>query len=192
MALKSPPFLFIKYNSLFFLKYIKILQNAISNTNVNNTINQNPTKDYQSQSDEFKNNAIEDINKHKEDTKLNTQDTIEKGSKILEDRNKQNADDSRTGKAFVAMGSGFGDIKKGIENLIENSNKDTAYMSKDGKLLPSNNLGDIQSPIPSVVFKDNKGNQELADVKMQLDFIKDDLSEINSASTQIPEKKGKK
>ncbi|MCT7553818.1 conjugal transfer protein TraG N-terminal domain-containing protein [Aliarcobacter butzleri] len=167
-------------------------QNAISNTNVNNTINQNPTKDYQTQSDEFKNNAIEDMNKHKEDTKLNNQSIIEKGSKILEDRNKQNADDSRSGKAFVAMGSGFGDIKKGIENLIENSNKDTAYMSKDGKLLPSNNLGDIQSPIPSVVFKDNKGNQELADVKMQLDFIKDDLSEINSASTQIPEKKGKK
>ncbi|MDN5093399.1 conjugal transfer protein TraG N-terminal domain-containing protein [Aliarcobacter butzleri] len=167
-------------------------QNAISNTNVNNTINQNPTKDYQTQSDEFKNNAIEDMNKHKEDTKLNNQSIIEKGSKILEDRNKQNADDSRSGKAFVAMGSGFGDIKKGIENLIENSNKDTAYMSKDGKLLPSNNLGDIQSPIPSVVFKDNKGNQELADVKMQLDFIKDDLSEINSASTQIPEKKAKK
>lgn len=167
-------------------------QNAISNTNVNNTINQNPTKDYQSQSDEFKNNAIKDMNKHKEDTKLNNQSIIEKGSKILEDRNKQNADDSRSGKAFVAMGSGFGDIKKGVENLIENSNKDTAYMSKDGKLLPSNNLGDIQSPIPSVVFKDNKGNQELADVKMQLDFIKDDLSEINSASTQIPEKKGKK
>ncbi|MFX4266852.1 conjugal transfer protein TraG N-terminal domain-containing protein [Aliarcobacter butzleri] len=167
-------------------------QNVISNKNVNNTINQSPTKDYQSQSDEFKNNAIKDMNKHKEDTKLNTQDTIEKGSKILEDRNKQNADDSRTGKAFVAMGSGFGDIKKGIENLIENSNKDTAYMSKDGKLLPSNNLGDIQSPIPSVVFKDNKENQELADVKMQLDFIKDDLSEINSVSTQIPEKKGGK
>ncbi|MCT7616646.1 conjugal transfer protein TraG N-terminal domain-containing protein [Aliarcobacter butzleri] len=167
-------------------------QNAISNTNVNNTINQNPTKDYQTQSDEFKNNAIEDMNKHKEDTKLNNQSIIEKGSEILGDRNKQNADDSRSGKAFVAMGSGFGDIKKGIENLIENSNKDTAYMSKDGKLLSSNNLGDIQSPISSVVFKDNKGNQELADVKMQLDFIKDDLSEINSASTQIPEKKGKK
>ncbi|PZP13815.1 MAG: hypothetical protein DI602_05410 [Aliarcobacter butzleri] len=40
-------------------------QNAISNTNVNNTINQNPTKNYEIKSDEFKNSAIEDINKHK-------------------------------------------------------------------------------------------------------------------------------
>lgn len=146
-------------------------QNAISNTNVNNTINQNPTKNYEIKSDEFKNSAIEDINKHKEDTKLNNQSIIEKGSEILGDRNKENADDSRTGKAFVAMGSGLGDIKKGVENLIENGNKDTAYMSKDGKPLPSN---------------------DLADVKMQLDFIKDDLSEISSANTQIPEKKGGK
>ncbi|MCR1815520.1 conjugal transfer protein TraG N-terminal domain-containing protein [Aliarcobacter butzleri] len=167
-------------------------QNGVANTDINNSINQNPTKDYQTQSDNFKNSSNQDMNKHKEDTKLNNQSIIEKGSEILGDRNKQNADDSRTGKAFVAMGSGFGDIKKGVENLVENGNKDTAYMSKDGKLLPSSNLGDIQSPIPSVVFKDNKGNQELADVKMQLDFIKDDLSEINSASTQIPERKGKK
>lgn len=146
-------------------------QNGVANTDINNSINQNPTKDYQTQSDNFKNSSNQDMNKHKEDTKLNNQSIIEKGSEILGDRNKENADDSRTGKAFVAMGSGFGDIKKGVENLIENGNKDTAYMSKDGKPLPSN---------------------DLADVKMQLDFIKDDLSEINSASTQIPEKKGGK
>ncbi|WP_323587527.1 conjugal transfer protein TraG N-terminal domain-containing protein [Aliarcobacter butzleri] len=146
-------------------------QNGVANTDINNSINQNPTKDYQTQSDNFKNSSNQDMNKHKEDTKLNNQSIIEKGSEILGDRNKENADDSRTGKAFVAMGSGFGDIKKGVENLIENGNKDTAYMSKDGKPLPSN---------------------DLADVKMQLDFIKDDLSEISSANTQIPEKKGGK
>ncbi|MFW3399641.1 conjugal transfer protein TraG N-terminal domain-containing protein [Aliarcobacter butzleri] len=146
-------------------------QNGVANTDINNSINQNPTKDYQIQSDNFKNSSNQDMNKHKEDTKLNNQSIIEKGSEILGDRNKENADDSRTGKAFVAMGSGLGDIKKGVENLIENGNKDTAYMSKDGKPLPSN---------------------DLADVKMQLDFIKDDLSEISSANTQIPEKKGGK
>ncbi|MBL3518878.1 conjugal transfer protein TraG N-terminal domain-containing protein [Arcobacter lanthieri] len=164
----------------------------VSNTSVNNTINQNPTNNYQSQADDFINKSTEDMNKHKENIKLNTQDTIQKGSEILEDRNKENADDSRSGKAFVAMGGGFGDIKKGIENFIEHGNKDTAYITKDGNPLPSNNLSDIQNPIPNIALKDNTGNQQLSDVKMQLDFIKDDLNEINSANTQIPEKKGGK
>ncbi|MEV9530247.1 conjugal transfer protein TraG N-terminal domain-containing protein [Aliarcobacter butzleri] len=169
-------------------------QNAISNTNVNNTINQNPTKDYQTQSDEFKNNAIEDMNKHKEDTKLNTQDTIEKGNEVLKNHKDENDKSSRSGKALEATISGIPDIKKGYENLANLTKWNTP--GSDGTQEVKNSLNNwdknVVSPIQSVVFKDNKGNQELADVKMQLDFIKDDLSEINSANTQIPEKKGGK
>ena len=48
----------------------------ISNTTVNNSINQNPTNNYQSQANDFMNKSTEDMNNHKENTKLNTQDTI--------------------------------------------------------------------------------------------------------------------
>lgn len=143
----------------------------ISNTNINNSINQNPTDTYQSQADDFKNSSVQNMDKHKNETKLNTEKAINKGEEILEDRRNENNQDSRIGKAFVSLAGGMGDVKKGIENLIENGNKDTAYISKDGKPLPSN---------------------DLADVKMQLNFIKDDLNEINSVNTQIPEKKGGK
>lgn len=146
-------------------------QSNISNTNINNSINQNPTDTYQSQADDFKNSSIQNMDKHKNETKLNTEKAINKGEEILEDRRNENNQDSRIGKSFVSLGGGMGDVKKGIENLIENGNKDTAYISKDGKPLPSN---------------------DLAEVKMQLNFIKDDLNEINSVNTQIPEKKGGK
>lgn len=146
-------------------------QSNISNTNINNSINQNPTDTYQSQADDFKNSSVQNMDKHKNETKLNTEKAINKGEEILEDRRNENNQDSRIGKAFVSLGGGMGDVKKGIENLIENGNKDTAYISKDGKPLPSN---------------------DLAEVKMQLNFIKDDLNEINSVNTQIPEKKGGK
>lgn len=146
-------------------------QSNISNTNINNSINQNPTDTYQSQADDFKNSSVQNMDKHKNETKLNTEKAINKGEEILEDRRNENNQDSRIGKAFVSLGGGMGDVKKGIENLIENGNKDTAYISKDGKPLPSN---------------------DLADVKMQLNFIKDDLNEINSVNTQIAEKKGGK
>lgn len=146
-------------------------QSNISNTNINNSINQNPTDTYQSQANDFKNSSVQNMDKHKNETKLNTEKAINKGEEILEDRRNENNQDSRIGKAFVSLGGGMGDVKKGIENLVENGNKDTAYISKDGKPLPSN---------------------DLADVKMQLNFIKDDLNEINSVNTQIPEKKGGK
>jgi conjugal transfer mating pair stabilization protein TraG len=146
-------------------------QSNISNTNINNSINQNPTDTYQSQADDFKNSSVQNMDKHKNETKLNTEKAINKGEEILEDRRNENNQDSRIGKAFVSLGGGMGDVKKGIENLIENGNNDTAYISKDGKPLPSN---------------------DLAEVKMQLNFIKDDLNEINSVNTQIPEKKGGK
>ena len=125
-------------------------QSNISNTNINNSINQNPTDTYLSQADNFKSSSIENMNNHKNETKLNTEKAINKGEEILKDRKTENNDDSRSGKAFVALGGSMGDIKKGVENLVENGNKDTAYMTKDGKALPSNNLEDIQSPIPSL------------------------------------------
>ncbi|WP_141050921.1 conjugal transfer protein TraG N-terminal domain-containing protein [Aliarcobacter cryaerophilus] len=59
-------------------------KDKISNTTVNNSINQNPTNNYQSQANDFMNKSTEDMNNHKENTKLNTQDTIEKGGKELE------------------------------------------------------------------------------------------------------------
>lgn len=176
---------------------VSLGQNNISNTNVNNSINQNPINTYESQSDKFKNNAIQDMNKHKEDTKLNTQSTIDKGDKLLEERKNENNEDSRAGKALTAITvGGIGDMKKGVENLITKDwNKETAYLGTDGKPLPSNDLSDI---IKSSVFKENTNtsntnNQQLSEVKTQLEYLKDDISEITYANNQLPiDKKGVK
>lgn len=148
-------------------------QSNISNTNVNNSINQNPTSTYQNQVDDFKNNTNKEMNDYKNNTSLHTENYIKKGEEILHNRKKENDDDSRTGKAFSAITiGGMGDIKKGVENLINKDwNKETAYLTKDGKPLPSN---------------------DLADVKTQLSYLKDDISDLTQPNSVVLQKEIKK
>jgi conjugal transfer mating pair stabilization protein TraG len=149
---------------------VKNGEGSAHNANINNTINQNPNETYKTQSDDFKNKSNADMNTHKEKVSLNTQNHIDKVGEVIEERRKENADDSRSGKAFVAAGSGgLGDVKKGVENFIKNGNKDTAYMTKDGKPLPSN---------------------ELSDIKNQLSYLKEDIAD--SQYEQIPQSKTEK
>ncbi|MDN5052910.1 conjugal transfer protein TraG N-terminal domain-containing protein [Aliarcobacter butzleri] len=167
-------------------------QNGVANTDINNSINQNPTKDYQTQSDNFKNSSNQDMNKHKEDTRLNTQDTIEKGNEVLKNHKDENDKSSRIGKSLLATGDGVADIGKGLYNLNDMLSWKTP--GSDGTQEIKNSQKNWNENTDKLFGNHNNkpSNDGLADVKMQLDFIKDDLSEINSASTQIPEKKGGK
>ncbi|KLE06506.1 hypothetical protein AF78_03000 [Aliarcobacter butzleri L353] len=167
-------------------------QNGVANTDINNSINQNPTKDYQTQSDNFKNSSTQNMNKHKEDTKLNTQDTIEKGNEVLKNHKDENDKSSRIGKSLSATGDGVGDIGKGLSNLHDMLSWKTP--GSDGTQEIKNSQNNWDKNVNKLFDNPNTkpANDGLADVKMQLDFIKDDLSEISSANTQIPEKKGGK
>ncbi|MDN5087083.1 conjugal transfer protein TraG N-terminal domain-containing protein [Aliarcobacter butzleri] len=167
-------------------------QNGVANTDINNSINQNPTKDYQTQSDNFKNSSTQNMNKHKEDTKLNTQDTIEKGNEVLKNHKDENDKSSRIGKSLSATGDGVGDIGKGLSNLHDMLSWKTP--GSDGTQEIKNSQNNWDKNVNKLFDNPNTkpANDGLVDVKMQLDFIKDDLSEISSANTQIPEKKGGK
>lgn len=167
-------------------------QNGVANTDINNSINQNPTKDYRTQSDNFKNSSNQDMNKHKEATKLNTHDTIEKGDELLKNHKDENDKSSRIGKSLLATGDGAADIGKGLYNLNDILSWKTP--GSDGTQEIKNSQKNWNENTDKLFGNHNNkpSNDGLADVKMQLDFIKDDLSEISSANTQIPEKKGGK
>lgn len=170
-------------------------QNNISNTNINNSINQKPIDtNYQHDAKSFKDNSDTNMNEHKKDVNLNTGNAIQKGQKILENRATENNDDSRVGKAFISTASSLGDIKKGVENL-RNLNEDTAYISKDGKPI-SNNLSEIKNPISNLeqnVTSQNKNSiQQIGEVKEQIEYLKDDISYITQGNTPKLDKGPKK
>lgn len=168
-------------------------QNAVSNTTVNNSINQNPTNNYQSQANDFMNKSTEDMNNHKENTKLNTQDTIEKGGKELEKNKEENNNRSRAGKALEATAvNGVTDIIKGAKNLIDDTTIKTP--GSDGKQEIQNSQKNWNENTDKIFGNQNNKptNDGLSDVKTQLEFIKDDLNEINSVNTQTIDKKGGK
>jgi conjugal transfer mating pair stabilization protein TraG len=168
-------------------------QNAVSNTTVNNSINQNPTNNYQSQANDFMNKSTEDMNNHKENTKLNTQDTIEKGGKELEKNKEENNNRSRAGKALEATAvNGVTDIIKGAKNLIDDTTIKTP--GSDGKQEIQNSQKNWNENTDKIFGNQNNKptNDGLSDVKTQLEFIKDDLNEINSVNTQTLDKKGGK
>ncbi len=130
--------------------------NTISRTNVANTINQNPTNTYNEAANDFKNQAKTNMDDHKNNVALNTGKYIDKGGDVIQERRDELTDDSRIGKAFVATaGDGGKDIVKGLSNL-KNLNEDTAYMTKSGNERPSN---------------------ELADLKTQISYLKDDIAD---------------
>ncbi|WWW10919.1 conjugal transfer protein TraG N-terminal domain-containing protein [Arcobacter cryaerophilus gv. pseudocryaerophilus] len=165
----------------------------ISNTTVNNSINQNPTNNYQSQANDFMNKSTEDMNNHKENTKLNTQDTIEKGGKELEKNKEENNNRSRAGKALEATAvNGVTDIIKGAKNLIDDTTIKTP--GSDGKQEIQNSQKNWNENTDKIFGNQNNKptNDGLSDVKTQLEFIKDDLNEINSVNTQTIDKKGGK
>lgn len=167
-------------------------KDKISNTTVNNSINQNPTNNYQSQANDFMNKSTEDMNNHKENTKLNTQDTIEKGGKELEKNKEENNNRSRAGKALEATAvNGVTDIIKGAKNLIDDTIKTPG---SDGKQEIQNSQKNWNENTDKIFGNQNNKptNDGLSDVKTQLEFIKDDLNEINSVNTQTIDKKGGK
>ena len=165
----------------------------ISNTTVNNSINQNPTNNYQSQANDFMNKSTEDMNNHKENTKLNTQDTIEKGGKELEKNKEENNNRTRAGKALEAtVVDGTTDVIKGAKNLIDDTTIKTP--GSDGKQEIQNSQKNWNENTDKIFGNQNNKptNDGLSDVKTQLEFIKDDLNEINSVNTQTIDKKGGK
>ena len=176
---------------------VSLGQNNISNTNVNNSINQNPINTYESQSDKFKNNAIQDMNKHKEDTKLNTQSTIDKGDEVLQKNKTENDNSSRSGKALEATASGVPDIKKGIENLselytIKTPGSNGIQELKNSEKNWDNNIDKLLNKTEKQ-NSTNTSNQQLSEVKTQLEYLKDDISEITYSNNQPPiDKKGVK
>ena len=76
-------------------------QNNVSNTNVNNSINQNPTNTYQSQADDFKNSSNQNMSTHKNNTSLNTENTIDKGDEILKNNSDENDKSSRCSRINI-------------------------------------------------------------------------------------------
>ena len=172
---------------------VSLGKDNISNTTVNNSINQNPTNNYQSQANDFMNKSTEDMNNHKENTKLNTQDTIEKGGKELEKNKEENNNRSRAGKALEATAvNGVTDIIKGAKNLIDDTTIKTP--GSDGKQEIQNSQKNWNENTDKIFGNQNNKptNDGLSDVKTQLEFIKDDLNEINSVNTQTIDKKGGK
>jgi conjugal transfer mating pair stabilization protein TraG len=170
-------------------------QNHISNTSVNNSINQNPTSTYQSQADNFKNHSIQNMNEHKDNINLDNEKTIDKGTQILQKDKTDNDNSSRSGKALEATGSGVGDIGKGLKNLTELTTWKTPGSDGVQELKNSERNWDknVVSPIQSIVFKENTNNQQLSEVKTQMEYIKDDISEITYANNQPQiDKKGVK
>ena len=235
-------------------------QNNISNTNVNNSINQNPANTYQSQIDNAKTNSIQNMDNYKENTSLNNQEKIDKGNEILKEHKDDNDKSSRSGKALESVISGVPDMKKGYENLadltkwetpgsdgkqeLKNSeknwdenlnklfNKEISPQVTQGKNLDTtlqngvnqgqNNISntnvnnsinqnpantyqsqidnaktdfsdDIKGIPQSLVFK-SQHNPQIAEVKEQLSYLKDDIENLNMSNIQpiIDNKKGKK
>lgn len=172
-------------------------QNHISNTNVNNSINQNPTSTYQSQADNFKDVSDSKMNAHKDNISLDAGKTIDKGSQILQKDKNENDNSSRSGKALEATASGIPDIKKGIENLSElytiktpgsNGTQELKNSEKNWDNNVDKLLNKTEKQNPT-----NTNNQQLSEVKTQLEYLKDDISEITYANNQPPiDKKGVK
>lgn len=146
--------------------------NKIDNSDVKNTINQDPTTAYNQNATTFKDESISSMNEHKDKVSLNTGKYIDKGGDEIKYRRDDFIDDSRIGKAFVATGGNnpSEDIAQGLANL-KNLNEDTAHSTKSGKEITTN---------------------ELAGVKTQIDYLKDDI-EASKYQQQpiIPSKKGK-
>jgi len=134
----------------------------IADTNVTNTINENPKNTFQTKADDFKTTSMQNMNEHKENIALNSERLIDRGEEIIKGRRDDFTDDSRMGKAFVSAASGLGDIKKGVENL-QHLNQDTAYVTKDGNAMPST---------------------ELADLKTQISYLKDDIADSQYEAPQ--------
>lgn len=172
-------------------------QNNISNTSVNNSINQNPTSTYQSQADNFKDASDTRMNTHKDNSSLDVGKTIDKGSQILQKDKTENDNSSRSGKALEATASGVSDIKKGIENLSElytiktpgsNGTQELKNSEKnwDNNIDKLLNKTDKQNPTST-------NNQQLSEVKTQIEYLKDDISEITYSNNQPQlDKKGVK
>ena len=172
-------------------------QNHISNTNVNNSINQNPTNTYQSQADNFKDVSDSKMNAHKDNISLDAGKTIDKGSQILQKDKNENDNSSRSGKALEATASGVPDIKKGIENLselytIKTPGSNGIQELKNSEKNWDNNIDKLLNKTEKQ-NSTNTNNQQLSEVKTQLEYLKDDISEITYANNQPPiDKKGVK
>jgi conjugal transfer mating pair stabilization protein TraG len=169
-------------------------QNYISNNSVNNSINQNPTSTYQSQAENFKNHSIQNMNDHKDNINLDNEKVIDKGTQILQKDKTDNDNSSRAGKALEATGSGVGDIGKGLKNLTELTTWKTP--GSDGSQELKNSEKNWDNNIDKLLNKtekQNSTNQQLSEVKTQLEYLKDDLSEITYSNNQPQiDKKGVK
>lgn len=171
--------------------------NNISNTDINNSINQNPTNTYTNQSDDYKNKSNIDMNKHKENSSLNTEKTINKGDEILQKNKTENDNSSRSGKALEATASGVPDIKKGIENLselytIKTPGSNGIQELKNSEKNWDNNIDKLLNKTEKQ-NSTNTSNQQLSEVKTQLEYLKDDISEITYSNNQpLIDKKGVK
>lgn len=171
--------------------------NNISNTDINNSINQNPTSTYTNQSDDYKNKSNIDMNKHKENSSLNTEKTINKGDEILQKNKTENDNSSRSGKALEATTSGVPDIKKGIENLselytIKTPGSNGIQELKNSEKNWDNNIDKLLNKTEKQ-NSTNTSNQQLSEVKTQLEYLKDDISEITYSNNQpLIDKKGVK
>ena len=171
--------------------------NNISNTDINNSINQNPTSTYTNQSDDYKNKSNIDMDKHKENSGLNTEKTINKGDEILQKNKTENDNSSRSGKALEATASGVPDIKKGIENLselytIKTPGSNGIQELKNSEKNWDNNIDKLLNKTEKQ-NSTNTSNQQLSEVKTQLEYLKDDISEITYSNNQpLIDKKGVK
>lgn len=168
-------------------------QSNISNTNVNNSINQNPTSTYQNQVDDFKNNSNKEMNDYKNNTSLHTEKTINKGEETLQDKKHENDKSSRSGEAFNATVSGVGDIKQGLGNLNElysfkTPGSDGGQELKNSERNWDNNI----SKLLNKTEKQSNTTNEISEVKTQLSYLKDDINEITQPNTVVLQKEVKK
>jgi conjugal transfer mating pair stabilization protein TraG len=168
-------------------------QNSISNSNVANTIDQDPTKTYNEASKEFKDASNKDMDTHKSDVALGMDKHIEKGEETIQERKNDFTDDSRMGKSFVALGDGAKDIGKGLENLGQigkwtTPGSDGVQEMKNSERNWDNNMDKLFNRTEVT-----NNNSDIAEVKTQLSYLKDDIEDSQyQQPQQIQTKKGEK
>lgn len=169
-------------------------QEKVSNATIKNDINQNPRQNYDDQVNNFKKDALTDIETFKDSSKLNTEDKINKGTKDIETKKAEHDADSRAGKALEATSSGVGDIGKGLSNLDELTKWNTP--GSDGTQEIKNSQNNLNKNLDKLLNNNPTTNQtsnsnQISELKTQLEYLKDDINDLTyTATPQINQKQG--
>lgn len=112
----------------------------VNHHNVDNTINNDIKETYDNQKDSFTTNAKDQVNDHKEVNTLNTKQKIDQAKDILQDRQEEFKEQSKSGTAITGMADNYNDIMKGLDNLDN-------FSFSDGLDGLKNNYNNLNGPL---------------------------------------------